>query len=321
MKEPFFSIIVPVYNAGDYLDRCLTSIIKQQADKWECIVVDDGSTDNSADICDRFASKDERFVVIHKKNEGVSKTRNCGLGKARGSWLVFVDADDYLPSNALSEYESYIMSEKADLYVTDAFFDTWKGLKICNNTFSSPKEFLCKLISSESPTVLWAKCFSIEIIRSNNLLFDDSITMGEDFLFLLDYYKHSYNIHYINQCLYYWYVGNEHSITQNHKEYFDDFLYLYKEFLKKMEAIDPNKDLIDERNMRLFLTIKSLYLCNKSRYLNEIETMANHLDTKTLKFFDRLKGLLLKKHCYVLYDMLYTIKLMTDKLDFLVRKI
>lgn len=93
------SIVVPVYNAEKYLEDCLISLVDQTYENIEIILVDDGSVDDSGRICDCWAEKDDRIIVYHKKNEGVSATRNFGIQRARGKFLMFVDADDMLVLN------------------------------------------------------------------------------------------------------------------------------------------------------------------------------------------------------------------------------
>jgi glycosyltransferase involved in cell wall biosynthesis len=97
-NKPTISIIVPVYNTEKYLRRCLDSIVAQTFKDYECIIVDDGSTDGSAAICDEYEKKDSRFKVLHKENEGVSAARNVGIEYAEGEFITFVDSDDYLSS-------------------------------------------------------------------------------------------------------------------------------------------------------------------------------------------------------------------------------
>lgn len=107
-KTPFFSVIIPVYNTQEYICQCLDSILSQTFDNWEAIVVDDGSTDSSSKICDEYSQKDDRIIVLHKKNEGVSTARNCAIEKVRGEWIVFVDSDDYLDKDLLEILYRYI---------------------------------------------------------------------------------------------------------------------------------------------------------------------------------------------------------------------
>ena len=108
MHSPYISIIVPVYNVEKYLERCLNSIKNQTFSDWECILIDDGSPDNSGKICDDYAARDKRIMVKHQKNGGVSKARNIGLGSATGEYVTFLDSDDWLDSNAFAIYHDIV---------------------------------------------------------------------------------------------------------------------------------------------------------------------------------------------------------------------
>ena len=115
MHNPLVSIIVPVYNVEKYLCKCLNSIINQTYKDLEIILVDDGSKDTSGQICDEYASKDNRIHVIHKENGGVSSARNKGLAIATGEWVLFADSDDILPNDALSYYAEVVNTYEVDM--------------------------------------------------------------------------------------------------------------------------------------------------------------------------------------------------------------
>lgn len=104
MSSPKISIIVPVYNVEKYIRRCLDSIAGQTFTDWECICVDDGTPDASGKICDEYAQKDGRFVVIHKENGGVSSARNVGLDVAKGEYVTFCDSDDWVEKEMLEVF-------------------------------------------------------------------------------------------------------------------------------------------------------------------------------------------------------------------------
>ena len=95
-QSPLISIIVPVYNVEDYIRPCLDSILAQTYTNFEAILVDDGSKDGSGSVCDEYAEKDSRFIVVHKENGGVSSARNKGLEIAKGEYIAFVDSDDWI---------------------------------------------------------------------------------------------------------------------------------------------------------------------------------------------------------------------------------
>ena len=102
--NPMVSIIVPIYNGEKYIDRVVNSILPQLNKKLELILVDDGSTDSSGSICDTYAEKDDNIRTVHKTNGGVSSARNAGIAAARGDYLSFVDADDYIAENAYLKF-------------------------------------------------------------------------------------------------------------------------------------------------------------------------------------------------------------------------
>ena len=112
------SIIIPVYNSATYLNQCIESIINQTYTDWECIIINDGSTDDSANICDIWSQTDSRIHVIHQSNQGVSASRNRGLKKSKGEYIVFVDSDDWVETNYLYDMISSMVENKTDIIVT-----------------------------------------------------------------------------------------------------------------------------------------------------------------------------------------------------------
>lgn len=161
MEKPVLSVIVPVYNMEDTLDRCVRSIVSQSFEDWEMILVDDGSTDGSRIMCDEWAKKEPRIVVIHKENGGLSDARNAGLDIARGVYVTFVDSDDYLNDGTyesvmtllaqhddvgLLEYSmNSIGYERIDLNYEDRIYPDacsyWTGTKAWNHAYMCNKVF------------------------------------------------------------------------------------------------------------------------------------------------------------------------------------
>ena len=115
------SVIVPVYQVADYLEQCLQSLLQQSWKNFEVLLIDDGSTDGSAEICDAFAGRDPRFKVIHQTNQGVGAVRNVGLSKAQGAYIAFVDGDDYVAPDMLEKMLQSAREAKADLLICDYF--------------------------------------------------------------------------------------------------------------------------------------------------------------------------------------------------------
>lgn len=120
-----FSVIIPVYNAKDYLVECIESVIKQTYTDFELIIIDDGSTDDSGEICDHFADIDERIKVIHQKNKGLISARKTGMDNANGEYVIFVDADDWIEKNELEIIARYLNDNNVDMIE----FGFWKYYK------------------------------------------------------------------------------------------------------------------------------------------------------------------------------------------------
>ena len=195
------SVIVPVYNAENYLPDCIESIINQTYDNLEIIIVDDGSTDNSGVICDDYAKKDKRIVVYHKKNGGVSSARNYGLKKFNGDFLVFVDGDDLVELNIIEKLLSIYNETKSDLSCCGVKFKYLDG-KVENECFDSSRFVFSKNEALEGffcdrklKNVLYGpynKLFKRELLIDSR--FDENLTLGEDLLFVFEYLCKSVNV-------------------------------------------------------------------------------------------------------------------------------
>lgn len=115
MKPPTITVIAPIYNQEHLLKRCINSILNQDYTEFELILIDDGSTDNSSQICNEYASKDSRIRVIHQPNSGVSLAGQKGLDYASGEWILFIDSDDYIELRAFTKISSYL--KKSDIII------------------------------------------------------------------------------------------------------------------------------------------------------------------------------------------------------------
>ena len=115
--DNLISIIIPVFNVEKHINRCLNSVVKQTYINLEIILIDDGSSDNSGTICDEYASKDNRIIVIHKENGGVAEARNCGIDKARGRYIAFIDSDDFVTYDYIETLYNMCIKYKCDLAI------------------------------------------------------------------------------------------------------------------------------------------------------------------------------------------------------------
>ena len=186
----FFSIIVPVYNVERYLERFFDSVISQDYDKWEMILVDDGSSDGSGKMCDDLASGDPRISVIHKENGGASSARNLGLTKAKGDLVMFLDPDDWTEKSLLSEYLKGF-EKGADLVACDynVVSETEEGLKIVKgNKFSGSTGRIIEGKGMYPALLRKSATISNKVMKRDlvsDLRFDENMSFGEDTHFLI----------------------------------------------------------------------------------------------------------------------------------------
>ena len=176
---PYVTIIVPVYNAGEWLPRCLDSIAAQTYENWECILVDDGSSDGSSAVCDAYASHDSRFKVIHQENGGVCKARNKGLEIVRGEYVVFCDQDDMMAEHTL-EYALEIQNQNPDVFV---IWNMTRSLEGFQQDKAHPLHYAVHPL--QQITILhmgsmlfvhvWNKLFSVRRLKEKQVRFDERL--------------------------------------------------------------------------------------------------------------------------------------------------
>ena len=192
MSDTLISIIVPVYNSEQTLQQCIESILWQTYKNIELLLIDDGSTDRSSEICDEYARKDSRVRVFHKENGGVSSARNVGLENARGSWITFCDSDDRVSN----EWLANMLQSDAECDLVVQGFSTPMEYEPLNSeinhfcVYSGPiKDGLILLLQRHILGYLWVKLFKSSIIRNHHIKFDKNIFLQEDELFILSYAK------------------------------------------------------------------------------------------------------------------------------------
>lgn len=171
--EKKVSIIIPVYKSAAFLPKLLESVLNQSYKNLECILVDDGSPDNSGMICDDYKAKDSRVVVIHKENGGTCDARNKGLEIATGHYLMFADGDDWLSLDCV-EYLVRIAEENdAEMSMSDCVFTTMDLTqnKRDNIRVMSPEEACCFILYAKTPVGPWNKLYTMDIVKKNNLSF------------------------------------------------------------------------------------------------------------------------------------------------------
>lgn len=209
-----YSVIIPVYNVEKYIDRCLKSVISQNYDDLEIIVIDNGSTDRSGHICETYASQYDNISVYHIENHGVGSARNFGLSKAKGEFIYFADSDDYLVGNLFSDFADKLVSD-LDLVVFSYYNSFEQELtekyrtKKClpHSGLYDKNDFITiftDLFLSDMLYTVWNKIYRREFLLENNISFE-KYELGEDVRFNLNVYRNVNRV-YLSQESYYVYV-------------------------------------------------------------------------------------------------------------------
>lgn len=223
MEEKLISVILPVYNGEKYLCRAIESILRQKYTHWELIIINDGSTDASLDISNSFSKTDERIIVIDKANTGVSDTRNIGINKSHGEYILFLDSDDWLDEGFLNRVNEVFNKSDADILIFN-YYDVIKDriekarrITVSENNNISVREIINAAVRQSqwhnniwygNLHTVWAKSFKKSVIYENKLIFNESLRIGEDMVFVLNYILHSKKIYFSNDYVYFYYHNN-----------------------------------------------------------------------------------------------------------------
>ena len=222
------SVIIPVYNVEPYIRQCLDSIINQTYKNLEIIIIDDGSPDGCGAICDEYAKKDSRIIVIHKENEGLCAARNDGIKQATGEWVAFVDSDDWCELDYYENMMNSIMNEDIEMIIAGGYYSEFQGKSSIVRTFEKPLKFIGRdnietlmiktLISGKRGYAYgypWDRLYKALFIKNHDLYFDTDQKAWEDCCF---------NFRFLNEakCIIengeigYHYRRNEISITKGY---------------------------------------------------------------------------------------------------------
>lgn len=182
MTNTKISVIIPVWNAGKFLKRCIDCILIQTYTNFELILIDDGSTDNSRTICDTYSANDKRIVVIHQINKGAATARNTGLDIAKGKYVTFIDADDYVVADYLEKLFNALVSDDTDLAVLN-YYEVNSKNKLIKHILGSSK--LTGIIHDDYDklqSILWApwgKLYKMDIIKEHHIVFPPNLLIAE----------------------------------------------------------------------------------------------------------------------------------------------
>lgn len=281
------SIIIPVYNAEKYLKRCLDSVVNQTYPNLEIIIIDDGSTDCSGEICDDYERKDSRIHAFHNKNFGVSHARNKGLNVCTGDFIAFIDSDDFVSDDYIESLIKPLQQDNYDLVMCNYsdFYPKGNSKIREKSHFLSQKE-LNKLTGNFYEDyhifkqLLWFPCFKIykkSIVNDNYIRFPEDMTDGEDQVFNFCYYEHVRRYYYVNYPLYVYCHCNELSLsklkTQNSYDSNIKKIKCEKDFYKKYQVYCYDRLLVSN----------SILLIRRYSSLNNFDYHSFKLRAKEIK--------------------------------------
>lgn len=281
MIRPDISIIIPFYNAKERLARCLDSVVTQTHENFEVLLIDDGSTDSSSDICTKYTIKDQRFQYHLKTNGGVSSARNLGIEKAKGKYLAFIDSDDFVDPDFCRILFECAESRKTDILNFGHTYVNGSNKTIRNpvfkdQTFVERADLLEILKNSASNKFLyfcWSRIYSREFIHGNHIRFNEKSLLGSDSLFNLTAFLQAKKIYSIDYQPYH-YIYNDTSLTQ--RKFKEDLVSKYEtQFRARIEIQKVHQDAFNDTFIRdiatnyvhnaLFMLLFNVKNCNTNR--------------------------------------------------------
>lgn len=292
---PIISVIIPGYNVEKTIEKCIDTLLNQTFIDFELIIINDGSIDKTKEICEAYALKDSRIVVINTENRGVSMARNRGLEVCKGDFIVFADSDDYVSENYLSSLITDYEQTKVDLII--------HGFNTVGFDYDVAKEMAPQIVSiTDFKTLfeeyklhktgfLFGKLFKASILKEQAIFFDKNIVLHEDTVFILSYLEHCKEVFFNNKKEYY-YVYHPNSLSRK-KQRYTSIKAVYLAFLKYyFHCIDiaklnqNSKDLVcfkDYTNGLLRTMLSTFYKSGYSK--KERISMLNSLPKRGIELF------------------------------------
>lgn len=270
------SIIIPVYNTEAYLPRCIESVIGQTYGDWELLLIDDGSTDRSGSICDRYAGQDARIRVIHNQNQGPAASRENGIKNSQGDLIMFVDSDDWLDQDMLLVMKEQMEASGAGM-VCCIFKNIDAKGKVAHPQLFSEERIDCKTAEeciyhmhhtrylTGSPCT---KLFRRELFH--DIDFCSNVTIGEDYAMIVQLVERAQRVRIISRELYYRYVRkgsiSHGGYTERHRLAFDHYMHLRQELIQKYPRL--SSDIIAFHTEYEMAVITAM--CRNDHYDNEV---------------------------------------------------
>ena len=250
------SVIVPVYNVEQYIERCMNSLLNQSLKEIEIILVDDGSPDGCPQICEEYAEKYENVIVIHKKNAGLGLARNTGLEVAKGEYVAFVDSDDYVETQMYEKLYDIAKENEADIVISGGYFSegSYKNTQITRDTgeekvFVAEEARLLSLkmtgalpdypLDYEYAMCVWKGIYNRKLISTHGICFvSERELISEDLIFHYDIFEYANKVVVTPECFYH-YCLNDSSLTKAYQK---------ERFYRNVDFYKYITDLLDKRS-------------------------------------------------------------------------
>ncbi len=246
------SVIIPVYNQEKVIERCINSVLNQTYKELQVIVINDGSTDNTEKLLMPYLNRDPRLEIYHADNKGVSAARNYGLSLVKGEYIQFVDGDDYVSETLVEDMVTALETVHADMGVCN-YYKLMGKWTVPNRALDRPgvypaKDYLVRTIKDPGHHyygVTWNKIYRTQIIRNYKIQFDVGVTLGEDFIFNLDYWSKCSIVRVISEKNYYYNRTNQTSLSfcrspelQDCLKEYDNRKKIFAHYIEIMRQID-----------------------------------------------------------------------------------
>lgn len=282
---PLVSIIVPVYNVEKYLQQCVDSLVSQTYKNIEILLIDDGSKDNSGQMCNQFSEQYTNVMSFHKKNSGLGLTRNFGLERINGDYVTFVDSDDYLRQDAIQKLVDGLDDGQNDTVIggftkitddgKELYIETYPE-EVINNGLVYSRLFNRMLGSSPDrhdsikPSV-WNALYSVKIIQEHNLHFvSERELISEDIVWDSDYYHYSKSVKVVTSSSYY-YRYNPTSLSQTYKpDRFARSIKFYEYMIDRMSKTEIAEDAWLRQTKNLFIAVRTCFSQGTDRHFREV---------------------------------------------------
>ena len=295
---PEISVIVPVYNVENKIRRCIDSILAQTFTDFELILVDDGSPDKSGEICEEYAKKDSRIRVIHQENKGVSAARNRGINESEGVYLSFIDSDDYVDCRFLLTLYTIIKDNNAALSMCNlSMIEQGAVILTQNHCFDEGtvldkcgiKRIICRNIFYNRNTggyfSLCNKLFQKSIIEENSMIIDETMSFGEDMLFVINYFRNCSRIVFSSKSLYYYEQTPDGLFSRYRKSFIDDIIKCYTALIEQTKPEDTKTEDIIPLSLKYWYYVNRqifAVIVNEKDVNKEIKRILMNNDVKRL---------------------------------------